>query len=240
MTEGEDTNADLWKSDAVVANWAAQVGDREARRRAQWELMAQLLPYREDEDFTFLDLGAGMGAAAQVLLECYPHAHAVLGEYSPPMIAAGTEAMARFGERARYVEFDMGGAPWPEEIPTALDAVVTSQCVHHLSDERKASLFAELFARLAPGGWYLNYDPVTSDDPVVDAAWQRANERQDPEAAEKARHLSPEAQARHENHVRYMIPLEPQLGYLREAGFEAVDVYWKHLDYVIYGGRRPA
>jgi hypothetical protein len=36
-----------------------------------------------------------------------------------------------------------------------------------------------------------------------------------------------------------MIPLGPQLGFLRAAGFEAVDVYWKRLDYVIYGGRRP-
>jgi hypothetical protein len=39
--------------------------------------------------------------------------------------------------------------------------------------------------------------------------------------------------------VRYMIPLDQQVGYLREAGFEGVDVYWKELDYVIYGGRRP-
>ena len=33
--------------------------------------------------------------------------------------------------------------------------------------------------------------------------------------------------------------LERQLGFLRDAGFEAIDVYWKHLDYVIYGGARP-
>jgi hypothetical protein len=31
-----------------------------------------------------------------------------------------------------------------------------------------------------------------------------------------------------------------QLGFLKSAGFEAVDLYWKKLDYVIYGGKRPA
>jgi hypothetical protein len=36
-----------------------------------------------------------------------------------------------------------------------------------------------------------------------------------------------------------MSPLAPQLDWLRAAGFEGVDVYWKELDYVIYGGRRP-
>jgi len=39
--------------------------------------------------------------------------------------------------------------------------------------------------------------------------------------------------------VRYMIPLGRQLGYLRSAGFEGIDVYWKQLGNVIYGGRRP-
>jgi hypothetical protein len=37
-----------------------------------------------------------------------------------------------------------------------------------------------------------------------------------------------------------MVPLATQLDFLRAAGFEAVDVYWKELDHVIYGGRRPA
>jgi hypothetical protein len=36
-----------------------------------------------------------------------------------------------------------------------------------------------------------------------------------------------------------MIPLDPQVGFLREAGFEGVDVFWKELDFAIYGGRRP-
>jgi hypothetical protein len=36
-----------------------------------------------------------------------------------------------------------------------------------------------------------------------------------------------------------MIELDTQLGYLRAAGFVAVDTYWKQLDYVIYGGSKP-
>ena len=60
-----------------------------------------------------------------------------------------------------------------------------------------------------------------------------------PDRRGQAPHRSPEEQFRYKNHVRYMIPLEPQLEYLRAAGFEGVDVYWKELDYVIYGGRRP-
>ena len=74
---------------------------------------------------------------------------------------------------------------------------------------------------------------------MVEAAWERVNDRDDPEAARKRLHRTPVEQARWDNHVRYIIPLRPQLEYLRSAGFEGVDVYWKHLENVIYGGRRP-
>ena len=129
---------------------------------------------------------------------------------------------------------------WPEAIPSQLDAAITSLCIHHMPDERKQGLFSEILGHLVPGGWYFNYDPVTSSDPTVEAVWQHANDRGDPDAELKLTHLSPDEQARHDNHVRYMIPLDRQLGYFRAAGFEGVDVYWKHLENVIYGGRRPA
>ena len=142
-------------------------------------------------------------------------------------------------QRYTYVEFDLARGPWPTRIPSVVDAVISSLCVHHLPDERKGELFTEILEHLPPGGWYLNYDPVTTDDPVIEAAWLRAGDRQDPEAAAKRENRTPEEQSRHDNHVRYMIPLGPQLDLLTEAGFEGVDVYWKQLDHVIYGGRRP-
>jgi tRNA (cmo5U34)-methyltransferase len=117
--------------------------------------------------------------------------------------------------------------------------VISSLAVHHLRDERKQELFREILGHLAPGGWYLNYDPVQPPDPVAGEAWLRAGDRRDPDAAHKRTHRTPEEQFRYENHVRYMIPVGPQLGFMHAAGYEGVDVYWKELDYVIYGGRRP-
>jgi SAM-dependent methyltransferase len=156
------------------------------------------------------------------------------------MMRAGEEQMQPFAGRYRYVEFDMTTGQWPAEIPAALDAIVTSMCVHHLTDERKQGLFAEIFGRLVPGGWYFNYDPVSAPDPVVGAAWERVNDREDPEAAHKRHHRTPEQLARWENHIRYIIPLDQQLDYLGAAGFGGIDVYWKKLENVIYGGYRLA
>jgi tRNA (cmo5U34)-methyltransferase len=113
-------------------------------------------------------------------------------------------------------------------------------CVHHLPDDRKQSLFTEIAGHLAPGGWYFNYDPVSAADPLTEATWDRVRDREDPAGAGHRHHRSPAEQARWDNHVRYIAPLAPQLEYLRAAGFQGVDVYWRHLENVIYGGCRPA
>ena len=240
MEQSIDANAAIWKSEEGIQYWKARTNDREARRAAQWRLMGELLPFDQEADFTFLDLGAGTGAASRTILALYPRSTAILADFSPQMMDEGQRAMQVFAGRFQYVEFDMLVGVWPATIPTALNAVVTSLCIHHMPDVRKQGLFAEIFEHLLPGGWYLNFDPVTSHDPVIEATWQRADDRSDPEAVNKRLHRTPLEQARHENHIRYMIPLEQQLGYLRSAGFQGIDVYWKHLENVIYGGYRPA
>jgi SAM-dependent methyltransferase len=240
MSDPADDNATIWQSAEGVQAWAAEAEAQERQRVVHRRFMAGLLPFGEQEEFTFLDLGAGTGAASRIILDRYPRSHAVLADFSAEMMRAGEREMQRFAGRYRYVEFDMAAGEWPDAIPTALDAVVTSMCVHHLPDDRKQSLFAEIFGHLAPGGWYLNYDPVRGEDPVVEATWQRVTDDEDPEAAARLRHWRQQHQERWANHVRYMIPLGPQLGFLRSAGFEGVDVYWKQLENVIYGGRRPA
>jgi tRNA (cmo5U34)-methyltransferase len=236
----EDTNAAVWKSEIGVTFWKSTEGEREARRAGHRTLLAELLPFAADQPFTFVDLGAGTGAAARIVLDRYPAAHAILADFSAPMMAQGDIELRPYAGRYTYVEFDLTQpGDWPAGIPRPVDAAISSLAVHHLNDARKRSLFAEILAQLAPGGWYLNYDPVLPPDAVVEEAWLRAGDRQDPAAAAKREHRTPEEQLRYENHVRYMIPLEPQVGFLRAAGFEGVDVFWKNLDFVLYGGRRP-
>ena len=239
MSDPADTNAAIWQSAEAVEAWAAEAQRQEGSREAHRRFMALLLPFAAQDEFTFLDLGAGTGAASRAILRLYPRSTAILADFSAEMMRAGEREMQPFAGRYRYVEFDMAAGQWPAEIPAVLDAVVTSMCVHHLPDDRKQGLFAEIAGRLVPGGWYLNYDPVRAGDPLVEATWERVRDREDPAAAQRRRHWSPLDRARWDNHVRYIIPLGPQLEYLRAAGFEGVEVYWRHLENVIYAGRRP-
>jgi tRNA (cmo5U34)-methyltransferase len=240
MAEAEpvDTNAAVWKSDAAVQQWLVGMDERERKRADQFALMAHLLPFTAADAFVVLDLGAGTGAAARAILAMYPRAEAILADFSPQMMGEGERVMRPFAGRYRYVAMDLLSPTWPGEIPERVDAVVTSQCVHHLPDARKRALFAEIHGRLAPGGWYVNFDPIKALDPAVEETWQRVNDALEPGAKYAREHRTPEQELRWQNHVRYITDVERQLGWLREAGFEAVDVYWKQLDYAIFAGRR--
>src|SRR5260221_14448307 len=165
MDQSTDPNVAIWQSDEVVHTWVAEAKRHERSRAAQRRLMAVRLPFGEKEAFTFLDLGAGTGAASRAILDLHPRSTAILADFSPEMMAAGEREMQPFAGRYRYVEFNMTTGEWPAAIPAALDAVVTSMSVHHLPDERKQGLFAEIFDHLVPGGWYLNHDPGRAEHP---------------------------------------------------------------------------
>jgi tRNA (cmo5U34)-methyltransferase len=215
-------------------------GQRERERAEQLMFVARLLPFGPGDAFSVLDLGAGTGAASRAVLNEYPQATLYLAEYSAQMAAEGRRLLAEYDGRYQYVEFDMLGSEWPAEIPRRVDAVVSALAIHHLPDERKRTLFKEIRQRLRPGGWFVNYDPIKAPDQEMERVWQRVNDVYDPSAPYKRTHRTEQEQLRYENHVRYMIPLAPQLEWLAEAGFTDVDVFWKRLDWVIYGGRNPA
>ena len=236
-----DTNAEIWKSEEAVKAFAAQAAQRERDRADQLTLVARLLPFTRDDAFTFVDLGAGMGAASRAILGEYPRATAYLADYSRQMMSEGEQTLTQFAGRYQYVELDMSSGEWPDsQLPLPLDAAVSALSIHHVPDPRKQAMFREIRRRLKPDGWYINYDPVRAPDQTLESIWERVNDRYDPEAPYKRAHRTHQEQLRYENHVRYMIPLAPQLEWLRAAGFVDIDVFWKRLDWVIYGGRNPA
>ncbi len=72
--------------------------------------MAELLPFAADEPFTFVDLGAGTGAAARVILDHFAAAQAIMADFSAQMMAQGEVELEPYEGRYSYVEFDLAAA----------------------------------------------------------------------------------------------------------------------------------
>src|SRR5438067_11265404 len=69
--EGERPRED-WTSEEYVAYWLGREGRRTADRRRQFVMIRSLIPKAPDQEFRYINLGAGPGNLDDVLLEQFP------------------------------------------------------------------------------------------------------------------------------------------------------------------------
>jgi tRNA (cmo5U34)-methyltransferase len=105
-----------------------------------------------------LDLGAGTGETAVVVLAVYPDAELVGIDESEPMLEHA---------RRRLPEADLRVSRLEDPLPTGpFDLVVSALAIHHLDGPGKANLFRRLAAELRPSGRAVLADVVVPQDPA--------------------------------------------------------------------------
>ena len=183
----------------------------------------------------FLDLGAGDGASSELLRSIAPGAEAVLVDFSEPMLARAETRLG--GEGWTAVRADLSTPAWLQELPDGgFDAAVSSYAIHHLTSERKRALFAEVFGLLAPGAMFVNMDVVKIGGPLEGLF--------DEEILAAAAAMHPDSEHDHDepfdDHSEDRPdPAEDQLAWLREAGFEDVELQFKWAEGAIFGAVKP-
>ncbi|MBI4904627.1 MAG: class I SAM-dependent methyltransferase [Acidobacteria bacterium] len=231
------TDARIWQSAEVSRGFLE--GTRAAIPLAQQQIDVMLRLLRAGRPVErFLDLGCGDGVLAAAVLSQYPQAQAVCLDFSPEMVAAARRRLPQ----AEVQSVDYGPTSWTQAVaPHApFDAIVSGFSIHHQPDERKRSLYGELLELLAPGGWLLNLEHVSSASAHVEALHDelfidclhaaRPSEARD--AIATAYHN------RADKAANILAPLETQLAWLRELGFADVDCYFKIFELALFGGRK--
>jgi len=165
-----------------------------------------------------LDHGTGNGRLLALLKVERPSASGVALDFSPPMLQAVRERFAS-DKTIEVVEHNMDD-PLPQIGP--FDAIVSSFAIHHLTDERKHDLYAEIFTMLEPGGIFCNLEHVSS-----------------PTSRLHEQYLVATGQVGKEDPANKLLDLETQLRWLREIGFTDVDCMWKWREFALFAGMKP-
>ncbi len=191
------------------------------------------LPFPAGAAPRILDLGAGTGLLAAMILRRWPRARLELVDLSPEMAAQARRRFAGSGARVVVREGDYLAEPYGGPF----DAVVSGLSIHHLPHAGKRAVFRRSLAALRPGGWFVNADNVLAPTPAVAAddraRWiARVRESGIPAAELRA--------ALRRTRLDVLAPLSGQLAWLRAAGFVDVDCRYKWLHFAVFGGRRPA
>jgi tRNA (cmo5U34)-methyltransferase len=163
-----------------------------------------------------LDLGCGDGRLTALLLGAYPQSVATCVDMSPPMVEA-VKNRFRGEDRVSIVVHDFA-----DELPFdgPYDAIVTSLAVHHVTDQRKRSLYAEIAGLLAPGGVFANLEIVKSPTQALHDQWRdEMDARDDP--------------------ADVLADMTSQLEWISAAGLENVDCIWKWRSLALLRGERP-
>ena len=231
-----DTGEAAWQHPQLVAEFLERRQAVLPLLDVQEDLVRRLFERHPHKPGRFLDLGAGDGAMSELVRTVLPDAQALLVDFSEPMLA---RAEARLGSQGGWQALarDLSRPGWQEGLkPLSFGAAVSSFAIHHLEAERKRRLFGEIFDLLEPGAMFVNMDVVTIDGPLAGLFDEQM-------AANDAAYVN------HAGEEHAALPddgsedrpdsAESQLGWLREAGFAAVELHFKWAEGAIFGAVKP-
>ncbi|MBF2015793.1 MAG: class I SAM-dependent methyltransferase [Rivularia sp. T60_A2020_040] len=166
-----------------------------------------------------LDLGTGDGRLLGLLKIERPSVECIGVDFSPTMLEAVKNRFAN-DSRVEVVDHNLD-----KTLPNkgTFDAVVSSFAIHHLSHNRKRSLYVEIFNLLQPGGIFCNLEHVASATPRLHEKFLKAIGRTEKE----------------DDRSNKLLDVETQLRWLRNIGFDDVDCYWKWLELALLIGLKP-
>jgi ubiquinone/menaquinone biosynthesis C-methylase UbiE len=212
MTAAKPIN--LWTSNDHAREYLERADSISHRSEGE----SALLEFIPRSTRRILDLGTGDGRLLSLVRQKHPDTEAVALDFSPAMLEAAGQRFA--GESSVTVIAHNLDDPLP--ALGNFDTVISSFAIHHVVNERKRALYAEIYALLNPSGVFCNLEHVSSPTPRLHQEFlERIGftvETEDPS--------------------NKLLDVETQLRWLREIGFVDVDCHWKWRELALLVGVR--
>ncbi|MCA9406584.1 MAG: methyltransferase domain-containing protein, partial [Candidatus Omnitrophica bacterium] len=199
--------------------------------RQMIDALTACLPFHSSQTLQFLDLGSGTGMVTSQLKKNFPRSNITCVDISSNMINIARQRFDGQGT-IEFIEADYCGMSFESE---RYDAVVSSLAMHHIrSAEDKQKLFQNIFSSLRPRGLFVNADVILGSSRLLHQAYM-----------EKWKAFMREAVSEQEINEKWLpryyetdhpFELMKELEWLKKAGFQDIDVAWKHYTVAVYVG----
>jgi tRNA (cmo5U34)-methyltransferase len=194
----------------------------------------KLIPYNLNESFKVLDLGAGTGLLAQLILAAFPEAQIELIDIAEKMLE---EAKRRFHSYPNQISFhvlDYAGEGALSE-PDTYDVIVSALSIHHLTSDEKRLLFQKIFSSLKSPGIFINADQCLGENSFIEDIYQK-----DWFTRIDVGSMAPTEMEGAKERMKFdkKDPLLQQLQWLREAQFKNIGCWFTDYSFSVYSGMK--
>lgn len=193
----------------------------------------EVIPFNRTAPLKVLDLGAGTGLYSGMVQAVFPNAEFTLLDLASEMLEKAKTRFCEMGKSPRFLIGDYVETDWDGSY----DLVISGLSIHHLSDADKERLYQKIFHALKPEGMFVNADQVLGKTPELEQRY-----RQQWLDSIRSRGISEEQINAAKKRMEYdrMATLDAQLGWLKAAGFQNVDCWYKNFSFAVFGGYRSA
>ena len=220
---------------AVFDKCAAQYNDSRQRLIPCFDdfykISIEIIPFKRDKNIKVLDLGAGTGLISSLVASEYKKSDITLIDVSENMLDQAKNSLGKLPNKFSYLVANYSNL----ELSENFDIIISALSIHHLSGEEKKALFNSIFNHLNPGGIFINADQVQGETAEIESQYRKIWLRQVQENGVSESELAAALERMKEDK---MSTLSSQLQWLKEAGFNEVNCWYKNFSFAVYSGSK--
>jgi len=236
-----------WRSAKLTEDYLEGVRGGIPLAETQIEIIIRIIKSWVPELHTFMDMGCGDGVLGRQLLQEWPDSEGIFMDFSQPMISSTKEKCEPFKNRSTIILQDYSEDNWMDSIKhkTPVDVVISGYSIHHHEDEKKYSIYKDVFNILKPGGVFLNLEHVASPNPKIEKLFDEAfvdglyayHVRSG--GKETRQDIAYKFYNREDKVLNKLTIVEKQVDWLRDIGYINTDCFFKLFELALFGGQKP-
>ncbi len=177
-----------------------------------------------------LEIGVGTGNLTERLLQSFPSASLFGIDLVDDYLLQAKQKLMVFKDRVTLAAKDISDFDFNENY----DLVVTSYVFHHIENNNQNSIYETIFKHLNSGGMFINADFVDSSSLYFSSLFDQL--RMQYMRSQGVDENSIKADYIDHRKFEIAIPLEKQIQFLSQIGFNEVECFWKYLNLAVFGG----
>lgn len=181
-----------------------------------------LLKEYKDKAKNIADLGAGTGLLTKEMFLLYPEARFTLIDLSADMLEIAKTRFAGL-DNFEYLEDD-----YISHLPNDYDIICSALSIHHLENDDKPNVYANICKSLSDGGIFVTLDQFCASSPIINDMyntwWMNYIDKSGITSEQKAAWLE-------RKKIDKEVSIEATVSMLREAGFISVECVYQFMKF---------